>query len=189
MKINSTITDILKNFNIPVDDGIAYLLSLHFRLNNVTVFPSLLIKKMNVAGIYSIDAKGSLIWNHSLFDNLVPVVNDKWDWVEKDYMSMFAEVNKTRKGNKKNCLERMKKFFTSDPDLTKEEVLGATRLYINQVSDPQYLKTSHYFIYKQDKDKIEISELESWIEEYRSINQVAKEAIDDNHEDLSSQMQ
>lgn len=184
MKINPQIALVLGQFNIPVDDGISYLLSVYFELKP-TVFPPLLIQKINVTNIISMDNERNLMWNVPLFENSDPAASHKWDWVE-EWREMFGRINPARKGTKSSTLIRMKTFFSQNPDVRKEEVIGATMLYFKSLQSADYLITSHYFIFK-DKGTNKTSSLEEWIEKYRALS--IKTNNNPGTNDITSRMQ
>jgi hypothetical protein len=182
MEINPMIRETLRSFSITEEDGIAYLLSIYFDCRPSYV-PTILVQKMNVTNILGLDDDRLLKWNIPLFDTTVEGIG-KWDWVHL-WMEGFARINKSRKGTKSTCVSRMKIFFSQNPDVRKEEVLGATELYFRSVSDPEYIFTSHYFIFK-DKGANRTSALEQWIETYRESVQ---ETPTSNRVHISNQMQ
>jgi hypothetical protein len=63
--------------------------------------------------------------------------------------------------NNVNTLIDNFKWFFSTYDYTWDDILNATKLYIKEYrnNDWQYMKTSQYFISKQDKHKVKVSEL------------------------------
>ena len=180
MKINPQIKAILSEYNIVENDGIAYLLSIFYDCRP-SYTPSLLVQKMNVTNILGIGPERDVIWNIPLFEG---ESQTKWDWV-KEWNAGFGMINKKRKGSDKDCITRMKAFFAENPDVRKEEVFGATQMYISTLTDAEYLISSHYFISKgQGRDRV--STLESWVEKYReaiATNPLSTEI------DITSQMQ
>lgn len=180
MDINPQIVETLSTFNIPLDDGKAYLLSVYFELKP-SVFPDLLKQRINTTNIFSFK-DGGIVWNVPLFTN--EGTDSKWAWVE-EWRLMFKKMNSGRAGSKTTVLTRMKSFFANNPDVRKEEVIAATKMYLNSITNPEYVVTSHYFIYK-DKGADRSSALESWIETYRDkVNSLPKSQIND----ITSQMQ
>lgn len=87
---------------------------------------------------------GKIIW-------LVPLLQeentkkDPFDWVEREYVPLFAPLGKAK--NKKECLTRMRKLFSENPEVRKEDVLAATENYINS-TNPKFVRMPHYFIQK-----------------------------------------
>lgn len=182
MKINPQIKVILAEFNITENDGIAYLLAIFYDCRP-SYTPPLLVQKMNVTNILGIGSNREVIWNIPLFEG---ESQTKWDWV-KDWNAGFGMINKKRKAPDRDCITRMKAFFAENPDVRKEEVFEATKMYMSTLSDAEYLISSHYFIYK-DKGKDRTSSLEGWIEKYREALLV--NPIDPNQTfDVTSQMQ
>lgn len=166
MRINPQIEQILQEFGIPREDGLAYLLSVYFDVRP-SYTPPLLVQRINVTNILGIDSEKQLMWHHPLFDEQETVT--KWDWI-RDWVDLFGKVNKSRKGSISTCIVRMKAFFAQNPDVRKDEVIAATEMYLRNVTNPDYLITSYYFIYK-DKGKDRTSPLEEWIEKYRIAHQ------------------
>lgn len=183
MKINAQIEKTLQEYNIPVPDGIAYLLCVYFGYRP-SYTPIDLIRKMNVTNILGISntSDREVIWNIPLFET---VSQQKWDWV-KEWNSQFGLKNRQRQGADSTVLTRMKAFFADNPDVRQEEVIGATQLYFSSVSDPNYLISSHYFIYKGvGKDRS--STLETWVQRYKELSSIQKTPGD--NKDLSAIMQ
>lgn len=180
MKINPQIASVLQEFNIPVTDGVAYLLSIYFNCRP-SYTPPLLVQRMNVTNILGINANREVIWHIPLF---VEELEDKWQWV-LEWNAEFKRINKLRKAPDKDVLTRMKAFFADNPDVRKEEVIEATNLYFKSLSHSDYLISSHYFISKGvGRDRT--SALLGWVDKYR-------EAISDtstnNIDDITSRMQ
>ena len=160
MQINSEIKDILKEFQIGQDDGISYLLMKYFDVKP-TYIPDLLIQKMNRTGIYFMDNNNSFQWKIPLFDDQ----QTAFSWVKSDYVQLFVDANPDKRGNGNSSVRLMKAFFASNPDVRKEEVIEATKMYIRN-NDSKYIRLSHYFISKgRGANKIE--ELKDWVEKYR----------------------
>lgn len=161
--VNPRIPEILQAYNIPYNDGIAYLLSVQHEVVP-SYIPPILVQRMNMTNILGYNSSG-ITWNEPLFLEEKEESNDKWKWVVDEYMAMFESVNPKRKGTKSSCISRMQSFFAKNPDVRKEDILAAVKLYIGSVQNPEYLITSHYFIYK-DKGKDRTSSLEEWVDKY-----------------------
>tara|TARA_R100000353_G_scaffold59745_2_gene47401 strand:+ start:638 stop:1210 length:573 start_codon:yes stop_codon:yes gene_type:complete len=60
-------------------------------------------------------------------------------------------------------------FFENYDDVSWDEVIDATKMYVNEYRDNNYLymKTSQYFVSKQDKNKVRTSDLMDYIEMLR----------------------
>jgi hypothetical protein len=180
MKINAQIYSILESCNINTDDGLAYLIGVYYGLRP-SYIPIELLRRMNLTGILGISPDKEIQWNFPLFET---VAQEKWDWV-KEWNNEFGQKNKARQGSSTAVISRMKAFFADNPDVRKEDVIGATQMYFSTVSSPEYLTSSHYFIYKGvGKDRV--SALELWVDRYReSIKNIPQEG----NNDLSSLMQ
>lgn len=164
MHINDEIVDILREFRIPFEDGIVYLLAKHFRYKP-SYFPPALEATMNRTGIFYMDENNSLEWKVPLFDDLV---QEPWEWVKSEYWQMFKDANPDKKGNGNQCVRLMKALFAKRPDIRKEEVLGATRMYIAN-NDPKYIRRSNYFI-KKGKGADLSEDILEWIDTFRESN-------------------
>ena len=162
-KLNPQIKEILKTYNIPFEEGFLCLLAVYYNIHNP--FPNYVpvdIKaKVYATGIFSIEKNNDVVWKVPLFENQ----QIKFEWV-KSYREIFKKINPERAGSLSTCISRMKKFFSENPDVRVEDVRGALKMYIRTVKDPQYLITSHKFIY----DGVGVSRnshLEEWVEKYR----------------------
>jgi hypothetical protein len=181
MKINPQITSVLEQFNIPVADGVAYLLSVFFDCRP-SYTPTLLVQRLNVTNILGIDDNRDVMWHIPLFTE--EESQDKWKWVF-EWNAEFKRINKLRRAPDKDVLTRMKAFFADNPDVRKEEVIEGTNLYFKSLSSAEYLISSHYFISKGvGRDRT--SALLGWIEKYR---EAISDTSSNNAEDITSRMQ
>ena len=66
-------------------------------------------------------------------------------------------------------LENSFRWFFENYDASWDEVIDATKMYVNEYRDNNYLymKTSQYFVSKQDKNKVRTSDLMDYIEMLR----------------------
>lgn len=163
--INSQIIDALKEMNININDGIVYLLGKKYGYV-ASHTPDSLIASVQRSGIISLDTFNSVQWNIPLFDGEEV---SQWDWVKKEYRNIFKEVNPAKSGNGNDCVRRMKKLFAENPDVRKDEILGATKMYINN-NDSDYIRFSHYFIEK-GKGAEKTNDILTWVEKYRELSE------------------
>lgn len=146
MKINPDLKRIFREHNINYDEGILYLLSLYFGIVIPESKFEQTIKQINFIKVVERNYKSDsndLIWNVPLFESQ----NLLWDWVI-EYREMFRRIRKDRGGTLDSCLVRMKKFFAENPEVRKEDVIEATKMYLRTVTDPAYLTGADYFITK-----------------------------------------
>lgn len=129
-----------------------------------------LIKSLEMRG-YLQNVNGEYIISEKLQETIDSVSDT--DWILDEYRPKFSseatgEVGKM--GDSTAVLFKMKRFMLANPETTKEEILGATDLYIESVTNKKYLKQADYFIFKKENhtDDSEVSTLSTWIEEYRS---------------------
>lgn len=145
VNVNSEIVTRLTAKNIPIHDGITYLMCLHYSLNPSFV-PEEFKRKVLASGIATIEfPSGTIKWNIALFEEQ----EIGFEWIG-DWMDLFKAVNPGRRGVKADVLKRMKRFFANNPSVRKEDVFRATNKYLGEVSEAVYCKKSHKFIYEQD---------------------------------------
>lgn len=158
MKVNSRILETLSEFKIGAHDGLTYLLALYHDLVP-SYIPLDIRQKISASRIVEFTNTGKQ-WNIPLFEEQ----QTAFDWVEKEYIPLFEPVGKAT--NKREALTRMKQLFAKNPDIRKEEVLGATELYIFNEKFP---RLPHYFIQKgSGADKTQ--DILDWIDKYRTAN-------------------
>lgn len=158
MKINSRILEIFKEFNIHKDDGLTFLLTLYYDLYP-NYIPMDVSSKVYASRIVE-NGNTGLQWNVPLFEEQ----QTAFDWVEKEYVALFESVGKAT--NKREATTRMKQLFAKNPDIRKEEVLGATELYL---FNEKYPRLPHYFIEK-GKGVDKTQDILDWIDKYRLRN-------------------
>ena len=164
MTINPDIIKALKELKINPKDGIVYLLGLKFGYE-ASYVPMSLIASTNRTGIYSLDNFNSLQWNIPLFDGETV---SAWDWVKTEYRNMFKDANPEKAGNGNDCVRRMKKLFSQYPEIRKEDVIGATKLYITN-TDSRFIRMSHYFIEK-GQGATKTNDILTWVDAYKELN-------------------
>jgi hypothetical protein len=156
--INEEILEILKEFNIPRDDGICYLISLYYGYTP-SYIPGDLKVKLNMTGIYRV-VNNDIDWKVGLFKGQ----ETAFEWV-RGYCDMFKESNPSRGGKVRETTARLKKLFAKNPDIRKDEVIGATKMYLLN-SDSTYIRFPHYFVEKGEGAS-KTSDLLDWIDKYR----------------------
>ena len=100
---------------------------------------------------------------------------DKFKWVSK-FRDLFKQVNPDRWGTLSTCKERMKKFFSENPEIRVDEVMDATIMYLKN-TDRRYIMKSHKFIY-DGAGTSRNSTLEEWIEKFREVSKNTKTSED-----------
>ena len=159
MKINSNILEILEEFKIRKDDGICYLLSVYHGYKPSYV-PQDIIYKIMASKIIE-ESKTGIQWNVPLFEGQETV----WEWVETEYVKMFADAGNG--GFVRESITRMKKLFAKNPEIRKDDVLGATRLYLYN-TNLGFIRKPHYFIEKGvGGDKTQ--DILDWIDKYKIV--------------------
>lgn len=89
-----------------------------------------------------------VVFNIELFENKNFNNSDSWSWIENEYIPLFTRVRSDAGGTLTSSMNRMKKFFSENPDVRKEDILQAVQLYLKTINDPQYLQRADYFIKK-----------------------------------------
>lgn len=159
MKINPRIKQIFREFKIGEADGMCYLLSLYFGYQPDYI-PEELMRKINLTKIVEPSDSG-IKWNLPLFQGQ----ETAFEWVKTEYCQLFSDVNKSRGGKVRESTARMKKLFSQNPDIRKEEVIGAAQMYLNN-TDPDYIRSCHYFIEK-GRGAEKTQDILDWIDKYR----------------------
>lgn len=163
MKINETIKETLKDYNINVEDGLCFLLGVYYGMIPSYMPPSLQQKVMATNIV-----KGSLndqTWNIPLFEEQMT----NYGWV-KEYVAVFKKLNPDVPGSVTESTRRFKRFFAQNPQYTVEDIKGAVNLYIKSLNDPKYITWPHYFINKDGN-----SLLEAWLDTYMQTKGAATE--------------
>lgn len=158
MTFNKEILKLLQEVKVDVDHGLLYLLAVYCNLD-VEIFPHRLRSIINMLGIFVInDMQETVEWKIPLFkEGEEPEqkqendLNDPWQWIESEYIPMFKAANPSKHKTTLDTIKRMQGFFKEHKDVTKEEVLNAVKLHINE-TDSRYIKQSNYFI-KKGKDE------------------------------------
>lgn len=76
------------------------------------------------------------------------------DWIE-EWREIFPEGSNENgfryRGDKGECLSKMKRFVKVHKNITKEEIFNATKLYVSKFSQQgfKFMSQAHYFIHKQ----------------------------------------
>lgn len=147
VSINSDIVLTLRQYNINVDEAKLYLLGIYFNIDTQYISEKTR-KQVNALNIvdreYSSVGRDAVSWNVPLF---AEEKAEAFAWIEK-WMDGFRRINPHRIGTKAAVMSRMKKFFAAHPEIRTEDVFKATEMYFATVSEPQYLKSSHKFIYE-----------------------------------------
>lgn len=158
MKINKQIKEVLQEINVPYKEGVTYLLSLYFK-TVPNYIPENIAIPINIAKIVEME-DGVVSWRIPLFEGQ----ETAFSWVIDEYIELFRSAGKNK--FKRESVARMKKLFASNPDIRKEEVLGATRLYLRSVNDPKFVRNPHYFIEKGSGGS-KTQDILTWIDLYR----------------------
>ena len=182
MKINPKIIEVLKEFGVEENDGLSYLLSIYFDCRP-SYTPPILVQKINVTRILGVDTTVTpteIIWRVPLFTTGKNIKanpkDDKWAWV-KPWMQGFKDINSSRYGSLTECVRRLDAFMKRRKDVTIEEIQQATEMYFRSIDSREFLKTSHYFILKDN-----FSTLEMWVDRLREENEdPTPEASGDSH--------
>ena len=160
MQINERVLEILKECGIRRDDGICYLISLYHNYNP-TYIPDTLKQKMNLTKIVVYDDKGGLTWTIPLYSG----AETAFEWVNTEYVPLFKSKNPKRGGKVREATSRMKKLFSTNPEIRKEDVIGATKMYLKN-TDVMYIRLPHYFLEKGVGAEKTYDVLD-WIDKYK----------------------
>jgi len=165
--MNQELINILSKYNIRVDEAMPYLLSLYYGYNP-SYIPKELIKKIHISKIVEFDFSMKVIhWNIPLFEEQ----ETEFGWVKTEYLELFRPLGKAT--NLKESIIRMKSLFAKHPEIRKDEILGATRMYITN-TDNKFVRLPHYFIEK-GVGVSKTNDILEWINKYREYTEVTEE--------------
>lgn len=86
--------------------------------------------------------------------------NDIEDWID-DWRSAWSGKRVKGMGIKQDCIDKMKEFFKTNPNYTKDHVYKARDIYFKEIysqyGNYQFLKQADYFIKKKDKQTGEVT--------------------------------
>ncbi|MDV7392229.1 hypothetical protein RZS08_12775, partial [Arthrospira platensis SPKY1] len=139
MQVKSEIIAQIEASGLSVNDSLSLLLSIHFDCVPSFV-PHILTKQLEIAKLIKIDSQMNVSLNVELFEKGAEDLSSKWQWIQ-EWRNLFKEYNPARSGNLKTCITRMKVFFSENPEVRVEDIMEATKFYMNNVSDAQYLMT------------------------------------------------
>lgn len=170
LELNPDLYKELKKYNIPRDEGILYLMSLYYGLRTDYI-PETIKKQVNVSKIveriYYTNKPNEVKWNIALFKGQTV----EFDWV-KEWREPFRTANLDRAGDLKTCKERMAKMFKEYNFLTPELAIEARDLYFSGITDSQFIKKSHKFIYEHtdgNRSSMLVQYAEEVLEAHRSM--------------------
>jgi hypothetical protein len=167
--INSEIIASLRAYKINTQEAQLYLLGIYFGLETGYISETTR-KQVNALGIVNREYRDNSSVVHRITWK-VPLFNEEKDepfaWTE-DFRASFGRINPERKGTKAAVSSRMKKFFAEHPDIRMDDVKAATHAYFKTVSDPQYLKSAHKFIY-DGAGVSRVSMLEQYVEIVKEV--------------------
>lgn len=177
MEINPKIIEILNKHRINIDEGILYLMCIYFKLDSDLISDQIKVP-VKASEIIDFEEQG-YTFKIPLFTK--DKVETAWEWVNTEYLPLFAPFGKAK--NKREALLQMKKLFSENPEIRKEDVLGATKMYLDHCVatylNPKYVRLPHYFISK-DKGANRTQDILDWIDNFKeSQDKVSTEASDD----------
>lgn len=163
------------------NEALLYLLSLYYDLPAIC-FNQEIIRKTNLSKIVERDYNKQDTtpkWNINLFQE-EEKIEEAWDWVDKEYRNLFGKIRLDAKGDKNGCTDKMKKFFSANPEVRKEDIILATKLYLDpfmaNTQNIKYMQRADYFISKKIEGT-KTSRLEQYLEQLKTYR---KEHSGDN---------
>jgi hypothetical protein len=161
MKINPQIIKVLKENNINREEGLDILYLIYFDRYNSPLISSIWKEELLKTNIF-ITTKTGRKWNIPLFID----ENVDTSWVEPEYCTLFTELGKLP--FVPECTKKMSAFLKLHTDITKEEIIEATKYYIRNTTT-KYIRESHYFISKGVGSQ-QISDLYTYVGIIRNQN-------------------
>lgn len=112
----------------------------------------------------SIESNYSNYKNKKIIKKSNRIINEGFDEFIEEYRNLWKGLKVGSMGSPLACKEKMERWMKENPNYSKEDILKASKIYINSLNNYQYLQAAHYFIYKKD-GKEEDSRLSAFIEE------------------------
>jgi hypothetical protein len=173
MTINEAVRKHLAKYKIPEHQGILYLLAVYFELDAESIVPEEVWKQVAFSKIIEREyISKKTIWNIQLF-NEIKTTDMRW---VINWRQIFGELKESAAGDPTACMANMEKFIKNHPDITIDEIVGATKLYVSEfnATNLDYLQTAHYFIYKFTPQKTSVSRLLQYVDLYRKNVEISK---------------
>lgn len=83
----------------------------------------------------------------------------------QEYRKLWSGLKVGAMGDPKACRDKMIRWMKENPSYTFDDILNAAKAYISSLDSYTYLQRADYFIYKQDRNKVDVSRLSSFIED------------------------
>ncbi len=165
--INPTLVNFFKKHEFYKGPLIAHLCAVYLDFEYKPMERKMIVEKNVLDQIYTVK-NNKVTWKIPLFvENEADTVNT-FDWVEKEYIPMFKDVNNKKGGKVREATMRMKAMFKKKPYIRKNDVLNATKLYLRE-TNPNFIQDPHYFINKGVGSQM-TSNLLDYIDKYNDIN-------------------
>lgn len=82
-----------------------------------------------------------------------------------EYRNIWRGLAPGAMGDPKACRDKLIRWMKENPEYGFEDILKAAEAYIDSLESYRYLQRADYFIYKQERNKTEVSRLSSFIGE------------------------
>jgi hypothetical protein len=92
------------------------------------------------------------------------VLNQDLDTFVKEFRNLWKGLKPGSMGSESACRDKLFRWMQNNPLYTKEDILKAAKIYINNLDNYNYLQQADYFIYKKDLNG-ESSRLSAFIDE------------------------
>lgn len=160
MLFNQEVKNIIKDAGLNVEDTLTFLVALYYKLSPPTYLNNQeFMAKVQLLRIVEPGPK----WNIPLFQGQ----ETNFDWVRSEYCTLFEDAGKNK--YVREATERMKDLFAKNPAIRKDEIIGATEIYLSQ-TDVRYVQFPHYFITKgKGVDKTQA--ILTWVDTYKIANE------------------
>jgi len=177
LRVSGKAIALMDSLGIRRDDALGYLIPLYYHVRPAYVPPSVKAA-LDGSGMYTDGGDGIVTWHVPLFEG----VETAFGWVRDEYCALFRQACPDRPTYAAESLRRMKKFFAEHPDIRKDEVLGATEMYLRS-TEASYVRQPNYFITKgAGADRQD--PLLGWVERYREEREKWEAAEDDGRRTL-----
>lgn len=163
-------TEVVNNLGISINEYCLLYLLFHDCKDTIEVTTEMILN-LEAKGFVKDQPDGIILRKKTLdlFNVAIPVKTKDLEEFVESYRALFPpgvkSGNRLVKGDRHGCLSKLKAFATKYPEFSREEILDATKVYVDLCRKRNYDKmtSADYFI---EKDKI--SQLASYCEDIKA---------------------
>jgi DNA integrity scanning protein DisA with diadenylate cyclase activity len=148
--INKRIVDFIKKYNLKGDVVKASLFLIKYKLT-IDLIPKKILELCEKENIIRKKIETNIYGNNEVSYSIIEPYNQEekdFEWVN-EFLALFDTTNYPYE----SCVNNFKLLFKKYPNITKEKIMLATRIYLDE-TDPEYTKEPQNFIYQYGQSKL-----------------------------------